>query len=439
MNARSARPIATRLAALLPVAALLLVTGCVTYSQSWHGVDGSGLYYGESGHGGYGQPAPAASGNPSLYPYWSLDHFYFSSFHHPYSAYVGYAEPLYYPYPGWALAHPYSHRAGFGHGAGFGYPWHGVHDRYAYWSFGFFARHSGRDHHRRDRHHHPREPRHGTDDSHQRLRAIDRRLAGLEHATRDFDRRALLGRDRIFAERRAAGGFSAGSSLRPGARSRARDVRSQRPTEAPVRRALRGTQSRDVDRNVPPAATSQRDRIRGERQQRSAARRTRSAETSRREIRQGIPQGIPIGDLRGRVVVSGQEADRGSKRPRGEQRSGAVRVYQGRADRARVSGAVPERAPARARGQSSPERSALIVDRSPRPSEPVRGQRRDRGQPAPRAQRSAPSAPPPVRSAPAPAPDRADATDSSGSRRALLRAGNRSRDDDGGDGRRRRR
>lgn len=83
------------LLALLPLAALLL-SGCASYSQPRYGHDG--IYY--------DQPivhrtTTVVHASPLIYPYWSLDYFYFSRFYHPYSVWVGWADPWYYPYPGW--------------------------------------------------------------------------------------------------------------------------------------------------------------------------------------------------------------------------------------------------------------------------------------------------------------------------------------------------
>jgi hypothetical protein len=108
------------------------------------------------------------------YPYWSIDYFYFSRFHHPYSFYVGYREPLYYPYPGWALdVHFYS--PGYSHyrgGLGYGYPWHGYGHFYPRYSLGFFAY---------------------SDRSPHRIRGIDRRLRELREPAPPVSRRALIG------------------------------------------------------------------------------------------------------------------------------------------------------------------------------------------------------------------------------------------------------
>jgi hypothetical protein len=165
--------------AALALLAFALLGGCVSYYERHYGSPGvyagghgrSGVHYGSDY--GYAEPRYRPI-NPVYYPYWSIDYFYFSRFHHPYSFYVGYREPLYYPYPGWALdVHFYSPRySGYYGGLGFGYPWHGYGHFYPHYSLGFFAYH--------DRRHH-------------RIRHIDRRLRELQEPTRAVSRRALLG------------------------------------------------------------------------------------------------------------------------------------------------------------------------------------------------------------------------------------------------------
>jgi hypothetical protein len=158
------------------------LTGCVSYYERHYGSPGvygggtvaaSGVYYGSDY--GYSQPSYRPV-NPVHYPYWSLDYFYFSHFHHPYSFYVGYSQPLYYPYPGWALGH-YAHypRVRYYGGLGYGYPWHGYGHYYPRYSLGFFA-------YRDTRHH--------------RIRHIDRRLRELQQPAPPVSRRALLGHGR---------------------------------------------------------------------------------------------------------------------------------------------------------------------------------------------------------------------------------------------------
>ncbi|MDX1626937.1 MAG: hypothetical protein R3323_10515, partial [Wenzhouxiangellaceae bacterium] len=197
MNRKTAgtlRPVA----ALLALAGLLLA-GCTTVYHPRYGSDGvyydDGPYYGEgpvvhrSRHA-----APVWVANPVIYPYWSLDYFYFSHYVHPYSVYVGYHEPYYYPYPGWTLGHYWSHH-GYHHrprfsvsvGYGWGYPWSAYGWHYPSFAFGFFSDWRVHHHYGYARHH-----RYHRD----RLRAIDQRIDRLRFRSDRIDRRALLaGRD----------------------------------------------------------------------------------------------------------------------------------------------------------------------------------------------------------------------------------------------------
>ena len=163
--------------------------GCATYHQ--HSYIDSGGYFsragGYSGAAGYSQArysqARYAPTNPAIYPYYSLDYFYFSRYYHPYSVYVGYREPLYYPYPGWALGYHRPLHSRYSPGYGFGYPWHGFEHRYPRFSLGFFA----------SRGLHPRVPRHGVR-RHHPIRQIDQRLGELQQRRVDPPRRTLLTR-----------------------------------------------------------------------------------------------------------------------------------------------------------------------------------------------------------------------------------------------------
>ncbi|MDT8450115.1 MAG: hypothetical protein RQ847_08050 [Wenzhouxiangellaceae bacterium] len=213
------------------IAAALAVTvlglaGCA-YSPHYHSGP-EGVYYGR---------APAATHvrarhvNPAVYPYWSLDHFYFSGFYHPYSVFVGYREPHYYPYPGWiygyryGLGHPYrshgfSARYSYGYPYGYGsygYPWYGSGHHFASFSLGFFVADGHFGH-----------PRHnGRHDRRHDLRRIDERLARMQQGRdAEVSRSALLGRSgRDIAHRlpRTGGAaISRGARLGAGARDRVR-------------------------------------------------------------------------------------------------------------------------------------------------------------------------------------------------------------------------
>jgi hypothetical protein len=92
--------------ALSTLAIGILLAGCVSY----YPVPGSDGVYAERAY-------PVRSVHyvdPLLYPYWSLDYFYFSRHYHPYSVYVPIHDPWYYPYPGWYFHDPRRYWAGYG-------------------------------------------------------------------------------------------------------------------------------------------------------------------------------------------------------------------------------------------------------------------------------------------------------------------------------------
>jgi len=302
--------------ATLAVLAMAL-GGCSTYYQSYY--PDSGVYYGDSG--GYGQAAGFSRGgygpvNPVDYPYWSLDYFYFSQYYHPYSVYVGYNEPLYYPYPGWALGYYRPIRSHGSFAFGFGYPWHGYGYRYPAYSFGFFSGydpfyyggHYGRDY-RRDRH------------GHHRLRQIDRRLEALQRGDSYASRRDLLGHDRV-ARSAVDGIYDRRDSNATRSQSRADLLRQrsagnspapQRRTAVPDRRAERRAPDMRSERR-PDRRVMDRDRIR------------RDGDGTAYEGHRGIP----IESLRGRVIVNSRNSrsddrvDRDARRDR----NGAARTIR---------------------------------------------------------------------------------------------------------------
>lgn len=315
-NVTSAIKSGVRCVTLIAVAAVL--GGCATYNYSH--APGSGVYYAESG--GYRHAADSSRGgyrplNPVDYPYWSLDYFYFSQYHHPYSVYVGYSEPLYYPYPGWAFGHHHPVRGHRSTTLGFGYPWHGYGSRYPAYSFGFFAGH-GRSHSgshlRRDRH------------NHRRIRDIDRRLEALRQGDSDVSRRELLARDRDVngGQGRFDGSRRGGNEL---ARSRSRaDMLPQRSATgsserqaSPVsshreetRRASRRTSERRSERRLDGRNDRRVDgRVDGRVNRRAESRAnpvTRKRERIRRDEKRkagnDARRGIPVDNLRGRVIIS---------------------------------------------------------------------------------------------------------------------------------------
>lgn len=225
--------------AVAALVAAVVLGGCAAYHQSYY-VDSGAFFRSAGSYGGAGgySSRTYASVNPVVYPYWSIDYFYFSRHYHPYSVYVGYREPLYYPYPGWALGyHGASHRHHSG-GHGFGYPWHGSGHRYTRFSLGFFASRNlhpgGRRHGGHGRGHH------GGHRDHP-IRHIDRRLSELQHRRFEPPRRALLAR-------RADNSRPVGSRSRParsesGVRLRGRDdssgVSGQASRRAQLRRGTR--------------------------------------------------------------------------------------------------------------------------------------------------------------------------------------------------------
>lgn len=302
----SALNIGVRVAAMIVVAALL--GACATYHRPYY--PDSGVYFGSAG--GYG----AGSGyrragylrlgygpvNPAIYPYWSIDYFYFSRYYHPYSVYVGYHEPLYYPYPGWVFGYYRGHHSR--HSPAFGFPWHG--HRYPNFSFGFFASHSifhRGGFHNRDRHReHP-------------IRRIDRRLESLRRGDADRSRRALMVRDA------GAGGTAWGRPVESRNRLDAQSRHAQFRVRS--RSALlqdRRSRSR-ISRNLPSqidnsrlgrvrSATSPDRRIERRARERDPIRRDSRRDNDHRSAyrrQRGAERGVPVENLRGRVIVNARD------------------------------------------------------------------------------------------------------------------------------------
>lgn len=393
---------------LASVAALaILLGGCSTYYQSYY--PDSGVYYEDSGvyghasgysRGGYGRV------NPVDYPYWSIDYFYFSQYYHPYSVYVGYHEPLYYPYPGWALGH---YRPIGWHGSlafGFGYPWYGYGYRYPAYTFGFF---SGYDpYYHRGYYGHDRRDRH-------RIRHIDRRLEALQHGNSYASRRELLGRDRVagrvdgsFYDRR--GGSRSAARPQSPVRSRA-DVMRQRSVDnsrAVQRRTL--APGRNVERRTPNVRSERRaldrDRIR------------RDGVSSANEGHRGIP----IEALRGRTIVDSRNRRAGDARD-------ADRVNRERAAAHRNIRRAPAVDWNRSPSRQDPGRASRRADAGAR-SGLLNQSSRNLG---PQTQRPARSAPPPSRPARSigSRPEPASGA-SSPSRRSVMRQKSGGRDGGGG-------
>lgn len=126
MNARLAQycktPFRLLTVFLLPAA---LVAACAT---PYYGGE-NGVYY-QQHYRARSAPRPAViHASPFVYPYWSLDYFYFSRYYHPYSVFVPRFDPWYYPYPGWY----YGYRPGRYYTAGdhhYRYPWYRYRDFY---------------------------------------------------------------------------------------------------------------------------------------------------------------------------------------------------------------------------------------------------------------------------------------------------------------------
>src|SRR6056297_749968 len=298
------------------IVAVALLGGCSTYYESYY--PDSGVYYGDSGVYGhsYGYPQRGYGAvNPAAYPYWSIDYFYFSQYYHPYSVYVGYNEPLYYPYPGWIFG-DYRALRPRGHGSsfafGFGYPWYGYGNRYPAYSFGFF---SGYDPYYYGGHY--RGERHGR----HRIRQIDRRLEALQHDDSYVSRRELLGRDRV------------GSSVydsRRGYHNRDRNDATRSQSRAAMMRQRNTGASRAPQRTVAPDRRVERRRAPDVRSERRPDRRTLDRDRIRRDGGGSAYEGhrgIPIENLRGRVIVNSRNV-----RPSGSDREAVARD---RADAAR--------------------------------------------------------------------------------------------------------
>ncbi|MFN2333118.1 MAG: hypothetical protein ABR550_01660 [Wenzhouxiangellaceae bacterium] len=328
---------------LLLVAFALGLVACASPYSSRHA--GHSAYSGLSAQPGraYGDPYRRShrSINPVHYPYWSLDHFYFSRHYHPYSVFVGYQQPLYYPYPGWAYGPRYPrHGAAFSHG--FGYPWQGFGRSYSGFSTGFFysQQHAARSR----RHFIPQHHRHP-------IRQIDQRLRNLDQRDRSISRRDLLAEsDRIDDDLRRARHVSTRSGLDPVDRSRPTTDRAalrrawlrDNRAGAPVRssdsaRALRQPTHRALDAaRAPRIPESDNEPSRPDLLQRQREQQQTPDRPSERS------PGIPVESLRGRVRVI--ERDRGARasglqerraRERSSARSAPVVIGRQQASRAR--------------------------------------------------------------------------------------------------------
>ncbi|MGK7295635.1 MAG: hypothetical protein ACNS61_07410 [Candidatus Wenzhouxiangella sp. M2_3B_020] len=368
--------IVTRL--LAAVAAVSVLGGCVSYYERHYG--GSGVYYGgyETQRHAYREPLYQPV-NPVHYPYWSIDYFYFSQYHHPYSFYVGYHEPLYYPYPGWALGYRhyprYRHYSG---GLAFGYPWYGFGHHYPRYSLGFFVGYGGHGGY------------HGYHDRRHRIRHIDQRLYELQQPARTVSRRALVGnRDNRYAGR-------GGIPLRDGRRHGRGDDRNDFYGSARISRGtsrsslLRGRSDsvpvRSTDRDTRPSDAARSNRSRRDLLRRSdadgaAARSGRSAESRsvpRREIRDSRDirrapsrESAPVRNRKQPPRIQ-PEPDRTRRSIlRRSSRGDAAPAASGRPPSARVPDRSSHRMPSRSSAAPSPRSRPSPSPRS-RPSPPPR-------------------------------------------------------------------
>lgn len=87
----------------------LVLSGCATYHQPRYG--GDGVYFDQW----HAAPRQVVVVDPMIYPFWSLDFFYFSRFHYPYRSpfFVHdpwfFHDPWMYPRRGWATRVIWSH------------------------------------------------------------------------------------------------------------------------------------------------------------------------------------------------------------------------------------------------------------------------------------------------------------------------------------------
>ena len=110
---------------------VLSLAGCASYYQPRYGHDG--VYY-DDPHPYSRTSVYVGYHDPLLYPYWSLDYFYFSRYYHPYSVRIHYYDPWYYPYPGWYYGYrpgPRSH-VSLAWGSYY-YPWYAFGNHYHYY------------------------------------------------------------------------------------------------------------------------------------------------------------------------------------------------------------------------------------------------------------------------------------------------------------------
>lgn len=241
--------------ALIIAIASVVLSGCATYYQPRYGHDG--VYFDQT----RSQPSTVVVVDPLIYPYWSLDYFYFSRFYHPYSVVMGYHDPWFYPYPGWYYGYRPGPRSAFAFSGGFYYPWY---------AFGF-----GYSSHRPWRPHGLSYPRlagpYDRDHPHHRVQEIDERLSLLQQrqtrAATPAQRRGApihsevavrhrLAEDRAAAATRSRSGDTRvqSSTARPAA---ARPAPAQSAPRTEPTRSRSSTTQPTRERQRPPASTSQ--------------------------------------------------------------------------------------------------------------------------------------------------------------------------------------
>lgn len=229
----------------------VLVAGCATSYAPRYGADGvyyDGVYY-DDGYDYRGAPVHAA--NPVYYPYWSLDYFYFSRHYHPYSVFVGYHDPFFYPYPGWYYGYRPGARFSVAFSGGHYYPWFGFGPRYHHFRpahFGHFG-HFGFGHHQPVFH-----------DPHARarpIRRVDSRLLELQRrdtaAARTGTSQRVTLSGAVRAQQRAAQRGAPGNHRRGVPRDHRGAVRGSRG-------ASHGSSNRSATRSTRPATRSQSER-----------------------------------------------------------------------------------------------------------------------------------------------------------------------------------
>lgn len=237
----------------------------MSYSQPRYA--GDGVYYEQTR---YHQPARRVhvrTVNPVVYPYWSLDYFYFSRHYHPYSVLVHRHDPWFYPYPGWYYGYRPAPRSRVSFGFSYYYPWYSYGSHYHHY-------HPWRPATRFNYWHYRSSDRHRYS-SHDRVRQVDRRLRELQR------RQALAAR----TDRRGRGPTSGMPPRAPAA------TRLQRQSTSPGFSRSQQQRIRDEQRRARHREAPSRDagvaipdvRLRQPRQQAPVEHRQRSGKPAPRD------------------------------------------------------------------------------------------------------------------------------------------------------------